>query len=194
MLKRIGAGQGGFSDLPEYVDLDCVVRLSPGEFCFQGQILCRDLTQTVGPYGADILVLPTHVTSGPSYGVYQIADAISNLTALDTYTPTVVRAYGQGVVIADGSNGAINVGSPLLTPPGGGAKSQGAWGLGIWGEFDWGTAWGNNATAIPSAGTITVGAYVGNALATGTAGQPPGYQLIANQGAAAVVNVAIQMI
>lgn len=191
MLKRVGAGQSGFTVLPEYVDLDCVLMLDPGETCWRGQIVCRDITQTISPFGADVVILPAHLNAGPAYGVYQHADPITNQTEQEIYVPIVVRAWGYGVVIADGSNGQIAVGDPMLTPPGGGAKTSGAWGQGVWNEFLWGQAWGNNAMALGALGTTVVGSYIGDALATGTAGQPPGTVLIPDQGAAALVQVAI---
>jgi hypothetical protein len=191
MLTRAGAGQSGFSELPEYVDLDCVVSLPPGESLFRGQIVCRDNTQMQSPYGADIVILPANYNAGPAYGVYQLPRTITNDTAQVIRRPIIVRAWGQGVVIADGSSGQIAVGDPVITPPGSGARTQGAWGLGIWGQFLWGQSWGNNATAIGPGGISVVGSYIGRALATGYAGEPIGYVLIPNLGPAALINVAI---
>ena len=89
------------------------------------------------------------------------------------------------------ASGEIVVGSQLITPPGGGAKTAGAWGMGVWGEFLWGQSWGNNATAIAPGGTTYPGASIGVALTTGMPGLPPGYVLIPNNGPAAIVNCAI---
>lgn len=191
MLKRVGAGGPGYDILPEYLDFDCVLLLQPNEYCFQGQIVCRNVTTSVGVNGADIVVLPAHLSAGPAYGVYQQPNPISNQTSQPIYKPIIVRAWGQGVVIADGSSGQIAVGDPIITPPGGGAKTSGAWGVGVWGEFLWAQSWGNNATAIAPGGTTYPGAFIGNALTTGTPGLPVGTVLIPDQGPAAVLNAAI---
>jgi len=162
MLTRVGPGSSGYNYQPEFADIDCVLTLANNATCAQGQVLLRDCTKIPGSAGADMVVLPTNTNGVTPYGVYQGAAFTNTSGASATYQITV-RKWGQGVVLAQGAGGAVNVDSPLIV---------------------------NNSQLGAIAGSAALNANVGMALATG-ATTTKGSQLIANLGAAALVNAHI---
>jgi hypothetical protein len=167
MLTRPGPGSYGYNALPEYMDVDCVVTLAAGASCVRGQVLCRNVTQLPSSAGADPVILPNATGAGPVYGVYQGPTFTNTTTAAQTY-PIIVRAWGQGVVNADGTTAAVTVGGALevLT---------------------------TSANAQATADSPVPGTYVGYALATGAI-TGVGATLIASGGPASVVNCAIDCV
>lgn len=111
MLFRVGPGSSGYNWFPEYIDWDCVLTLTSGQVCAQGQVLCRNVSAVASDSGADMVVLPNNAAAGPVYGVYQ-GPTISVPATPAGVTQTfqiIVRIKGQGVV----NGGASTVGGAL---------------------------------------------------------------------------------
>lgn len=112
MLFRVGPGSSGYNWFPEYIDWDCVLTLTSGQTCPQGQVLCRNVSAVPSDAGADMVVLPTNAAAGPVYGVYQgptITGPPAAPPGVSQAYQIVVRIKGQGVV----NGGASTVGGAL---------------------------------------------------------------------------------